>query len=147
MPESFSSTQTATTTLGSNGTVTGGSSTDSLYETSNDSSTANGSGTKVRQYAFTGAASDSSTFTTTFSSFDSGADTSTETTSDVQSFGTNGAMSSGQNYDTLTSSGTSTDTYSEAGGQTLFWGSGNFDDGSYTNTLTTTESDVPHIRP
>ena len=136
----LSSTQTATTTLGSNAVITGGSSTSSLCETGSDSLTSGGSGTKVRQFVFATDASGSSTYTTTYSSLDDGADTSTETTSEVQSFGTNGAISSGQNLDTLTSFGTGTLTYSENGNQTISWGSTDSNTGSYSDTETTSES-------
>jgi hypothetical protein len=44
---------------------------------------------------------------TTFSSLDSDAGTSAETTGDARLFGTNGVIAAGRGYDTLTSFGTS----------------------------------------
>ncbi len=60
-------------------------STDSLYETGNDSVTSDvGSGTRVRQVNYGGGDGQSSTFTTTYSSYDSSADSFTQTVSDVR---------------------------------------------------------------
>ena len=68
----YASTQTATTTLGSNATITTAGSSDSLYETGNDSVVSDvGSGTRVRTINYGGSDGNSSTFTTTYSSYDS----------------------------------------------------------------------------
>ena len=123
-----------------NATITGGSSTNSLYETDSDSTNSNGSGTITHTFKFSGSATGSSTYTTTYSSFDGGGDTSTETVSGVQTFGTDGTISSGQNLDTLTSFGTSTETYAENGAQSVSWGPGNDKSGTYSDTDTASES-------
>ena len=136
----FSSTLTDATTLGANATITGGGSTDSLYETGNDSSNGNGSGTNVRQFAYGDDATGSSTYTTTYSSLNASADTFTQTLSDVQSVGTNGLIASGQDYSTLNTFGTSTATYSENGNRTVTWGADGFNVESYSDTETSSES-------
>ena len=102
-----------------------------------DSTNSTGSGTNTHTFVFSGSATGSSTYTTTYSSLDSGADTSTETVSDAESIGTNGTISSGQNLDTLTSFGTSTETYAENGDQTVTWGPGDVNTGTYSDTETT----------
>ncbi len=134
----LSATQTATTTLGSGATITGGTAGDSLYETGNDSTNSNGAGTNVRQYAFSNAASDYSTFTTTFSVSGSDKGTFTQTESDAPSFSTNGVITSGPDITTLTSTDTTTQTYSENGSRTVSWATGNYNAGSYSQTETTT---------
>lgn len=48
----YSSTQAVTTTYGTNGTISGGSAADSLYETGNDHTSSTGTGTNVRHYVF-----------------------------------------------------------------------------------------------
>ena len=137
----FASTQTATTTLGSNATITTAGSSDSLYETGNDSVVSDvGSGTRVRTINYGGNDGNSSTFTTTYSSYDSSGDSFTQTLSDTQSLGSNGTIASGPDLGTLTSHGSSTYTYSESGGRTISWGSGGYLGGSYTDSETTSQS-------
>ena len=63
-----------------------------------------------------------------------------QTLSEVQTLGTNALISSGHNYNTLTSAGTSTLTYSENGNRTVTWGAGNFNTESYSDTESTSES-------
>ncbi len=139
--DTYTSTQTATTTLGSNGTITSAGSTDSLYETGNDSVTSDvGSGTRVRQVNYGGGDGQSSTFTTTYSSYDSSADSFTQTVSDVQSLGINGTIASGQDLDTLTSFGSSTYTYTEYGGRTISFAGGGYIGGSYNDYESTSQS-------
>ena len=113
---SFSSTQTATTTLGTNATISGGNSTDSFFETGSDSIVSDtGSGTRVRQINYSGSDGSSSTFTTTYSSFDASVDQFTDNSTDAETIGLNGTIASGQDLNTLTSFGSSTYTYSESG--------------------------------
>ena len=95
-----------------------------------------------RQFGYSGDATGSSTFTTTFSSFDSDTDSFTDTASDTQLLGTNGLISSGADFTTLTSAGTGTMTYSEVCPvQTITWASGGTTNDSFSQTETNTSSD------
>jgi hypothetical protein len=94
----------------------------------------------VREFAFSNDASGSSTYTATYSSLERGGDSDTQTLSHVQSLGTGGTIASGQDFDPLTSVGTSTLTYSESGARTISWGAGNYDQGSYSETETASDS-------
>ena len=139
--DSYTSTLTATTTLGTNGIISSGGSTDSLYETGNDSIVSDaGSGTRIRQVNYGGTNGQSSTFTTSYSSLDSGNDSYTETVSETQSLGTNGTIAAGLDLNTLTSFGSSTYTYSESGGRTIWFAEGGYIGGSYSDTETTSQS-------
>ena len=138
---SFSSTQTATTTLGTNATISGGNSTDSFFETGSDSIVSDaGSGTRVRQINYSGSDGSSSTFTTTYSSFDASVDQFTDNSTDAETIGLNGTIASGQNLSTLTSFGSSTYTYYESGNRTISLAAGGFIAGSYTDSETNSES-------
>ena len=67
----LSTTNTSTLTFGSDATISGGASTDSLYETGSDSTTVLTTGINDYQFADGGVISQSSTYSTNFSATDS----------------------------------------------------------------------------
>ncbi len=134
-----SSLQIATTTLGTNAVVTSGTEVDSLYESAGDSSTLNGSGTNVRQFALSGAAADSSTYTTTFSVSGMAANSSNDSQTRTLTIGANDVILPGSTLtDIAGSADTATQSYTEHGNQTVSWGSGSSNAGTYTQTESTT---------
>jgi fibronectin-binding autotransporter adhesin len=129
-----SATQTSTMSLGNDGVISGGSSTDWSYENGSDSSTSSATGTNVRQFAFTGGASDSATYSTTFSSSGQSGDTLSHTHWSALTYGGNGVILNGSETDTVSASGPGSFSYSEYGSRSISWDSG-WDEGSYSGTL------------
>ena len=130
----LSTTSTSTLTFGSNATVSGGASTDSLYETGSDSTTGPTTGINDYQFADGGVISQSSTYSTNFSATDSESETFTQSQSDAAVLGGGGLVNSG------TDLSTSFSTLSEAGGAPVSFGA-DYVGGFYTNSESSTFSD------